>query len=90
MTQEEYDSIKPYTDLMRTIIINSAASNIPIAYRELVLKLNKQRGYSICNCSSGIFQGTTRLYKELLAYEKAKTETETKPTKSNTKTNKRK
>ena len=88
MTQEEYDSLKPYTDLMRTIIINSAASNLPIAYREIVLKLNKQRGYSICNCSSGIFQGTTRLYKELLEYEKAKTET--KPTKSNSKTNKRK
>lgn len=89
MIQEEYDKLTPYKELMRTIIINAAASNVPIAYRELVVKYNKSRGYSICNCSSGIYQGTTRLYKEYIEYE-AKSKEETKPTKSNTKNHKRK
>lgn len=74
MTQEEYESLKPYEALMKTIIINSAASNLPIDYREKIVAYNKARGYSICNCSSGLFQGTSKLYNEYLAYEKDKPE----------------
>ena len=84
MTQEEYDSLTPYYNLMKTIVVNAAASNLPIAYRELIIKLNKVRGHSICNCSSGLFTGTSRLYNEYVAYE-----AENKP-KPSPKKNKRK
>ncbi len=70
MIQEEFENLQPYVGLMRKIMIDSAASNVPISYRELIKKYNKIRGYSICNCSSGIYEGTCRLYKEYLAYGK--------------------
>ncbi len=69
MTEDLFNKLQPWRQLMRTIVINSSCSNVPIAFRELVLSTMKTRGISLCNCNSGVLNATSRLYQELLKYE---------------------
>ncbi len=69
MTEELFNKLQPWRQLMRTIVINSSCSNVPIAFRELVLSTMKTRGISLCNCNSGVLNATSRLYQEMLKYE---------------------
>lgn len=69
MTKENYEALMPYKDLMRTIIINSAASNLPIGYKIAAETAGKEYGIHLsCNCSSGWFTLTSRIYKEFLKF----------------------
>lgn len=69
MTEDLFNKLQPWRQLMRTIVINSSCSNVPIAFRELVLSTMKTRGISLCNCNSGVLNATSRLYQEMLKYE---------------------
>lgn len=69
MTEDLFNKLQPWRQLMRTIVINSSCSNVPIAFRELVLSTIKMRGISLCNCNSGVLNATSRLYQEMLKYE---------------------
>ena len=70
MTEELYNKLQPYKEIMRAMVINSACSNVPIAFRELVLGEMKGRGISLCHCNSGVLNATSRLYQEFLFYDK--------------------
>lgn len=70
MTQETYNALVPYKELMRTIIINSAASNLPISYRQTLQSAGTELGLKLsCTCSSGWFKLTSDVYKEFLKYK---------------------
>lgn len=70
MQKELYLKLRPYKDLMRQIIINSSASNIPIGYKTTLEEAGKEFGYKLsCNCSSGWFVLTSKVYKEYCAAE---------------------
>lgn len=66
MTLDEYNILSKHEDTMKTIIINRAISNIPIAYREDALSIARKKGYLSCDCQSGIFSATSRLYNEYI------------------------
>lgn len=70
MTEELYNKLLPYRDMMQAMIRNSACANVPLAFRELVLGEMKVRGISLCHCNSGVLNATSRLYQEFLIYEK--------------------
>lgn len=70
MTEELYNKLLPYREMMQAMIINSACANVPLAFRELVLGEMKGRGISLCHCNSGVLNATSRLYQEFLLYEK--------------------
>lgn len=70
MTEELYNKLQPYREMMRAMVINSACSNMPITFRELVLGEMKGRGISLCHCNSGVLNATSRLYQEFLIYDK--------------------
>ena len=99
MTRENYYKLLPFRNLMAQIIINSSASNIPIEYKQILEEAGKEFGYKLsCNCSSGWFVLTSKLYKEFLAEkaiiqkEQEEKENESRKTDSSTniKKNKRK
>jgi hypothetical protein len=70
MDKTQYETIKPFRDLMKKIIVNSAASNLPIEYRTTLEAVGKELGYKLsCTCSSGWFTLTSRVYNEMLTYE---------------------
>lgn len=95
MTQELYDRLTPFASLMRQIIINSAASNLPIEYKTVLQEVGNQLGIHLsCNCSSGWFTLTSKLYAEYLKYtnelnEPHTTEVEIQPTSTNRRRSKR-
>lgn len=70
MDKTQYEKIKPFRDLMKKIIVNSAASNLPIEYRTTLEAVGNELGYKLsCSCSSGWFTLTSRVYNEMLTYE---------------------
>ena len=80
MTIEQYNDLKPFEGEMQQIIRNNAIISTPIEF-------SKELGYNVCNCTSGTFTLTSRLYNEYLklkAHEREELETKS------TKTNKRK
>ena len=87
ISREFYEFGAEYKDTIRNILINHSCGNIPIEYSEFLRK----NGYSDCNCSAGIFNGTSRFYNQWLE-AKAYYESEVKDEKTgkNTKTCKRK
>lgn len=87
MTIEQYNNLKPFEGEMQQIIRNNAIINTPIEFRETIHRIGKELGYNVCNCTSGTFTLTSRLYNEYLklkAHEREELETK------NTKINKRK
>lgn len=74
MTEELYNKLQPYRDMMKAIVVNSSYSSVPFEYQELVLGTMKQRGVSLCQCPSGVINATSRLYQEALIYENRRTE----------------
>lgn len=72
MTEELYNKLQPYKEMMKTMIRNSSYSNVPIDYQELVLGELQGRGISLCHCSSGVLNATSRLYQEMMTYEQTK------------------
>lgn len=67
MTKEQYLKLKPFENIMKSIIINASAAGVPIEYREIVADMGRKEGYNICTtCSSGIFTLTSRLYNEYI------------------------
>ena len=69
MTQESYNALLPYKDLMRTIIINSAASSLPIGFQQALQQAGKEDGYKLsCTCSSGWFKLTSAVYQKFLKF----------------------
>lgn len=69
MTEELYNKLLPYREMMQAMIRNSACASVPLAFRELVLGEMKGRGISLCHCNSGVLNATSRLYQEFLLYE---------------------
>lgn len=68
MDKEQFKALQPYKDLMRQTIINSAASSLPIEFRQTAEQVGKQLGITLsCNCSSGWFTMISKLYKEFIA-----------------------
>ena len=79
MTQESYNALLPYKELMRTIIINSAASSLPIEYREALVTAGKEDGHKLsCTCSTGWYSLTNAVYHEFLKFTAQQNETKTK------------
>lgn len=74
MTEDLYNKLQPYRDMMKAIVVNSSYSSVPFEYQELVLGTMKQRGVSLCHCPSGVINATSRLYQEALLYERAQRE----------------
>lgn len=97
MDKQQYLSLLPYKELMKQIIINSAASNISLDYKLTLEKVGNELGHKLsCTCSSGWFKLTNNVYKEFLLAEaefsndkKQENENENSGKKSNSK-NKRK
>lgn len=96
MTQELYNQLTPFVQLMRQIIINSAASNLPIEYKTTLQQVGNQLGIHLsCNCSSGWFTLTSKLYTEYLKFTneqneiQSTTEVKIQPTSTNRKRSKR-
>lgn len=81
ISKEDYEFGVKYKDTIRNIIINHSSGNIPIEYSEFL----RSKGYSDCNCSAGIFNGTSRFYNQWLEAKSAYEET-----RQNSKTSKRK
>jgi hypothetical protein len=70
MTRENYYKLLPFRNLMAQIIMNSSASQLPIEYKQILVEAGKEYGYKLsCNCSSGWFVLTSKLYKEFIAEE---------------------
>ena len=95
MTREHYYKLLPFKDLMAQIIINSSASHLPIEYKQILEEAGKEYGYKLsCNCSSGWFVLTSKLYRELLAEEakihKEQEEKENESSKADSSTNNKK
>lgn len=95
MTRENYYKLLPFQNLMAQIIINSSASNIPIEYKQILEEAGKEYGYKLsCNCSSGWFVLTSKLYKEFLAekaiIQKEQEEKENESRKTDSSTNNKK
>ena len=88
MTQESYNALLPFKDLMRTIIINSAASSLPIEYKTALEAAGKEDGYKLsCSCSTGWYSLTNAVYHEFIKFNAQHNETKTKA-KRNTKSDK--
>lgn len=65
ITKEDYEMGEKYYETIRKIITNQSCSFIPIEYIEFL----RRRGYSTCNCNSGVFNGTSKFYNEWLLYK---------------------
>lgn len=82
LTATEYETLCAHKDTMKTIIINRAISEIPVAFREDVLQIAKNKHILNCNCSAGIFSAVSKLYNAMLDYETKQIENQTVTTKS--------
>lgn len=72
LTKSEYQRLYPYKDLIKTIIVNSSASNLPIGYKTAAEEIAKNHGYNMsCHCSSGWFKVTSKINNLLIEYETA-------------------
>lgn len=70
LNESEYNRLYPYKELIRTIIINSSASNLPNGYKIAAEEIGKAHGVRIsCSCSSGWFKITSTIYQWMLEYE---------------------
>lgn len=92
ITQEEYNAISKYVDVIKQIITDRAISSLSIGYREEVLeKVAKKYGWFTCNCGAGIFTATSRVYNAYLEYKNTENKDERETVnKRNRKTNKTK
>lgn len=77
ISKEDYEFGVKYLPTIKSIIIDKACSSIPIEYSEFL----RSKGYSDCNCSAGIFNGTSRFYNawlEAKAYYESEVKDENK------------
>lgn len=89
MTQESYNALLPYKELMRTIIINSSVSSLPIGYQEALKQAGSELGLKLsCTCSSGWFRLTSDVYKDFLKFTPKEDGTKKTKSKRNTQDNK--
>ena len=72
LTKSEYQRLYPYKELIKTIIVNSSASNLPIGYKIAAEEIAQNHGYNMsCHCSSGWFKVTSKISNLLIEYETA-------------------
>lgn len=70
LTEEEKDILIKYKDLLRTIAINKAISNLDLITWEELNKVAKKLGFgSTCNCPSGKINTLIRLAQKVKEIE---------------------
>lgn len=73
LSQREYERLYPYKELIKNIIVNSSASNLPIGYKIAAEEIAKEHGYNMsCHCSSGWFKVTSKISGWMNEFETAK------------------
>lgn len=71
MTKEQYEQLVPFESYMAQVIVNASASSVPIEYKQVLERIGSENNIKLsCNCSSGWFKLTSKIYDAYLAAKK--------------------
>jgi hypothetical protein len=71
ITKEQYEELVPFERYMAQVIVNASASAVPIEYRRVLGRIGSENNIKLsCNCSSGWFKLTSKIYDEYLVAKK--------------------
>lgn len=70
LSDKEYERLYPYKSLIKSTIVNSSASGLPIGYKTAAEEIALAHGYKMsCRCSSGWFKVTAYINNLICEYE---------------------
>lgn len=71
MTKEQYEELVPFESYMAQVIVNASASSVPIEYKQVLERIGSENNIKLsCNCSSGWFKLTSKIYDAYLVAKK--------------------
>lgn len=71
ITKEQYEQLVPFERYMAQVIVNASASSVPIEYKQVLERIGSENNIKLsCNCSSGWFKLTSKIYDAYLVAKK--------------------